>query len=172
MTYSGNIPSKITTRFFPCVLHAMIIYIKVSRILNTLQMLFPALSSHSAWLSPSWLILIVYVQGFSVLLTCQISWFWHTKSCPLCLWKCNIICWEAAVYGNGMSNQSGSVQLYSAPHKLWALWSQQEFSQQFWKYTIRPVLGRADKCNLSNNREPFLLLWFWLLFIFFLLCVS
>lgn len=168
---SGNIPWKTTAGFVLCVLHAMILYIKVFRILNTLQMLFAALSSHSAWLSPSWLILIVYVQRFSVLLTCQSSCFLHSKSCLLSLRKCSIICWEAAVDENGMSNQSLSVQLYSAPDKLWALWSQQGFSHQFWKYRIRPVLGRADKCNLSNNRESFLLLWFWL-FIFFLSCVS
>lgn len=76
-------------------------------------MLFPALSSHSAWLFPSWLILIVYIQRFSILLTYQISLSWHTKICLVSLGKCNIFCWEAAVCQHGMSNQSASVQLYS-----------------------------------------------------------
>lgn len=110
---SGNFPWTITTRSVPCGLHVTIIYIKVFWVLNILQMLFPALSSHLAWLFRSWLILIVYIQRFSILLTCQIRLWQHNRSRP----------WEAVVHPIGMSKASTSAGLNSALGRLWFWWS-------------------------------------------------
>lgn len=81
MCCNWELPLKDRHKICPMGLHAMIIYIQVFGVLNTLQMLFPpALSSHLAWLFPSSLILTVYIQRCSILLTCQISFWQHTRT--------------------------------------------------------------------------------------------
>lgn len=134
-------------------------------------MLFPALSSHSAWLFPSWLILIVYIQRFSILLTYQISLSWHTKICLVSLGKCNIFCWEAAVYQHGMSNQSVSVQLYSDQ-------TSSGFYEVSRSFPNIPESTESSHCweALTNaicqrNRIFFFRYHFVFTFFFFLLCV-
>lgn len=133
-------------------------------------MLFPALSSHSAWLFPSWLILIVYIQRFSILLTYQISLFRHTESCPISLGKCSVTRWEAAVHRKGMSNPGARVQLRSAPDKPCILWSQQEFpnnpksteSGQCWEALPNAISQRTRNYSFCYDFEFFLFIFFFL----------